>query len=186
LFTEHQRNAVIISNIGIAAMIWGIKRAIFVYGTWAVVKMYLIPWLAVTHWFVMITYLHHTDPDLPHYRKNAWNFQRGAAATVDRPFLGWQGRFFLHDVAHYHVIHHFFPKMPFCTLSFSVNVDALGSIDLIWHCVPDSGAEATEHLKAFIGDQYCYSDKPAFKALWDNYNNCQFVEDEGQLTSTIA
>jgi hypothetical protein len=25
---------------------------------------------------------------------------------VDRPVLGWQGRFFLHDVAHYHVIHH--------------------------------------------------------------------------------
>jgi hypothetical protein len=54
----------------------------------------------------MITYLHHTDPVLPHYRGKAWNFQRGAAATVDRPFLGWQGRFFLHDVAHYHVIHH--------------------------------------------------------------------------------
>jgi fatty acid desaturase len=96
-------------------MIWGVKRAISLYGASAVVKYYFVPWLAVSHWFVMITYLHHTDPDLPHYRKNAWNFQRGAAATVDRPFLGWQGRFFLHDVAHYHVIHHFFPKMPFCT-----------------------------------------------------------------------
>ncbi len=62
----------------------------------------------------MITYLHHTDPNLPHYRHPEWNFQRGAAATVDRNFLGWMGRFFLHDVAHYHVIHHFFPKMPFC------------------------------------------------------------------------
>ena len=90
----------------------------------------------------MITYLHHTDPILPHYRGREWNFQRGAAATVDRNFLGWQGRFFLHDVAHYHVIHHvgiflsaeplkdppphfiffffrkFFPKMPFCKKSF--------------------------------------------------------------------
>lgn len=55
---------------------------------------------------IMITYLHHTDPILPHYRGKEWNFQRGAAATVDRDFLGWQGRFFLHDVAHYHVIHH--------------------------------------------------------------------------------
>ena len=54
----------------------------------------------------MITYLHHTTPDLPHYRGKEWNFQRGAAATVDRPFLGWQGRFFLHDVAHFHVVHH--------------------------------------------------------------------------------
>jgi len=37
---------------------------------------------------------------LPHYRKNEWSFQRGAAATVDRNFLGWQGRFFLHDGKH--------------------------------------------------------------------------------------
>ena len=54
----------------------------------------------------MITYLQHTDVQLPHYRESEWNFQRGAAATADRDFLGWQGRFFLHDVAHYHVIHH--------------------------------------------------------------------------------
>ena len=66
----------------------------------------------------MITYLHHTDPELPHYRQPEWNFQRGAAATVDRDFLGWMGRFFLHDVAHYHVVHHFFPKMPFCQSRF--------------------------------------------------------------------
>lgn len=64
----------------------------------------------------MITYLHHTDMELPHYRNGQWNFQRGAAATVDRNFLGAQGRFFLHDVAHFHVIHHFFPMMPFCEL----------------------------------------------------------------------
>ena len=59
----------------------------------------------------MITYLHHTDPALPHYRGEAWNYQRGAAATVDRDFLGWQGRFFLHDVAHFHVIHHVSPDV---------------------------------------------------------------------------
>jgi fatty acid desaturase len=73
---------------------------------------------------IMITYLHHTDPTLPHYRGKEWNFQRGAAATVDRPFLGWQGRFFLHDVAHYHVVHHFFPKMPFC-VCFSTVKDSI-------------------------------------------------------------
>ncbi len=72
----------------------------------------------------MITYLHHTDPELPHYRQPEWNFQRDAAATVDRDFLGWMGRFFLHDVAHYHVVHHFFPKMPFCqsAVSFSLSL----------------------------------------------------------------
>lgn len=43
----------------------------------------------------------------------------------------------------------------------------------------DHGPEATKYLKEFIGDHYRYSDKPVFKALWDTYNECQFVEDEG-------
>ncbi|KAG6872701.1 hypothetical protein C0995_007369 [Termitomyces sp. Mi166 len=158
LFTKAQRNAVIVSNVGIAAMVWAVSHACITHGTANVIKYYGIPWLEVTHWFIMITYLHHTDPTLPHYRNKEWNFQRGAAATIDRNFLGWQGRFFLHDVAHYHVIHHFFPKMPF------------------YH-----GYEATQHLRAFIGDHYAYSNKPAFQALWESYNKCQFVENEGDV-----
>ncbi|KAF4622605.1 hypothetical protein D9613_009008 [Agrocybe pediades] len=158
LFTKEQRNAVIMSNIGIAAMVWGVVHASSIYGAAEVIKYYGIPWLEVSHWFIMITYLHHTDPVLPHYRGKEWNFQRGAAATVDRDVLGWQGRFFLHDVAHFHVIHHFFPKMPF------------------YH-----GPEATQHLKAFIGDHYQSSTTNCFKALWESYNRCQFVENEGDV-----
>ena len=45
--------------------------------------------------------------------------------------------------------------------------------------ITDHGAEATRHLQAFLGEHYHYSEKPVFKALWDNYNDCQFVEDEG-------
>ncbi|KAJ7111302.1 fatty acid desaturase-domain-containing protein [Mycena epipterygia] len=158
LFTTAQRRAVIISNLGLLVMVVAVQKAVSIYGAAQVFKYYGIPWLAVTHWFIMITYLHHTDPAIPHFRRKAWNFQRGAAATVDRSFLGWQGNFFLHSVARYHVIHHFFPKMPF------------------YH-----GKEATDALKAFIGDYYTFSDKPVFKALWDNYNACQFVEDEGDI-----
>ena len=46
----------------------------------------------------MITFLHHSDPTIPHFRKEEWSFLRGAAATVDRPTLGWIGRFFFHNV----------------------------------------------------------------------------------------
>ncbi|KAH9848684.1 linoleoyl phosphatidylcholine delta-12 acetylenase [Lenzites betulinus] len=158
LFTKEQRNVVLLSNVGILAIASLVRLACKTWGAAAVIKYYGIPWLCVTHWFIMITYLHHTDPALPHYRQAEWNFQRGAAATVDRNFLGWMGRFFLHDVARYHVIHHFFPKMPF------------------YH-----GAEATKHLRAFLGEHYHYSEKPVFKALWDNYNDCQFVEDRGDV-----
>jgi hypothetical protein len=53
----------------------------------------------------MFTYLHHSDPTIPHYRKAEWSFLRGAAATVDRPLLGWMGRFFFHNISHDHVAH---------------------------------------------------------------------------------
>ena len=49
----------------------------------------------------------------------------------------------------------------------------------------DHGAEATQYLRAFIGEHYHYSEKPVFKALWDNYNECQFVEDTGNVARTI-
>ncbi|KAF5337898.1 hypothetical protein D9757_015100 [Collybiopsis confluens] len=154
LFTKSQRGIVMISNAGIAFMIWAVWKSCQVFGAADTLQVLRLPVAPV----IMITYLHHTDPIMPHYRGKEWNFQRGAAATVDRPFLGWQGRFFLHDVAHFHVIHHFFPKMPF------------------YH-----GPEGTEYLKAFIGEHYNYSEAPVFKALWDNYNECQFVEDDGDV-----
>ncbi|KAG5635212.1 hypothetical protein H0H81_012028 [Sphagnurus paluster] len=121
LFTKAQRNAVIMSNIGIATMVWGISYATSVYGFAEVVKYYAIPWLEVSHWFIMITYLHHTDPRIPHYRGKQWNFQR------------------------------------------------------------DHGFEATQHLKAFIGEHYASSTQNSFKALWDSYNRCQFVENDGDV-----
>ncbi|KAI0827411.1 fatty acid desaturase-domain-containing protein [Trametes gibbosa] len=158
IFDPSQRKAVIASNLGListgALVAYGCSR----YGALAVAMYYGIPWLLVTHWFVMITYLHHTDPALPHYRQRVWNFQSGAAATVDREFLGWQGRFFLHDVAHYHVVHHFFPRLP-------------------WY----NGEEATTHLARAMGPYYRRSNKPVFRALWDNYNFCQFVDNEGDM-----
>ncbi|KAJ7429675.1 fatty acid desaturase-domain-containing protein [Mycena galericulata] len=159
LFAPNQRNAVILSDIGLGASACILTYAVSLFGLAAVFKLYLLPWLIVTHWFVMITYLQHTDPKAPHFRGSAWSFQRGAAATIDRPnFLGWQGRFFLHHVAQFHTIHHYFPKIPF------------------YH-----GPAATLHLKSFLGQHYISSDTPAFQALWENYNICQFVEDTGDV-----
>lgn len=126
----------------------------------------------------MITYLQHTDPQIPRYRKGAWTFPRGAASTFDRDFLGWQGRFFFHGVAHYHVIHHYFPQMPFCACTTSsIHIDPGCCLCLLG--VLDHGEEATTYLKAKIGEHYNYSNEPVFKKLWENYNFCQFVEDEG-------
>ncbi|KAG6821135.1 hypothetical protein H0H93_006474 [Arthromyces matolae] len=121
LFKPEQRNAIIISNIALTAML----SAMAYVGPTLVLKYYLVPYLLLHSTYltdinnstpsriVMFTYLHHSDPSIPHYRKAEWSFLRGAAATVDRPLLGWCGRFFFHNISHDHVAHHFFIKAPF-------------------------------------------------------------------------
>ena len=61
---------------------------------------------------VAITYLQHTDPSLPHYTEEEWNFVRGASATIDREF-GFIGRHLLHGIIETHVLHHYVSSIPF-------------------------------------------------------------------------
>lgn len=59
----------------------------------------------------MITYLHHTHPNLPKYTAESWTFVRGATATMDRDF-GIAGTHFLHNISSDHVTHHLFSRIP--------------------------------------------------------------------------
>lgn len=68
----------------------------------------------------------------------------------------------------------FFPKIPFCEPSFIAAAN-------VSEKTLDNGEEATQHLKAFIGEHYNFSDKPVFRSLWDNYNDCQFVDNAGMF-----
>lgn len=134
--------------------------------------LHTIPWVLNSHWLTMMVYLHHTHPSIPHYRapegKKATGLALlGALSTIDRPFLGWQGRWFLHDISHFHVVHHLFPKMP-------------------WYHTET----ATTYLRSVIKDYneekegegwYRYAGEGAFVALWECYKACQFVEDEGTV-----
>ena len=38
-----------------------------------------------------------------------------------------------------------------------------------------------KYVKARIGRDYRYSAKPVLRALWDNYNECQYVDDTGEF-----
>ncbi len=98
LFLHDQRWAVILSDLGILLTACIVRYASIRFGGWQVFRLYGIPCLMVSHWVTMIVFLQHTDMELPHYRRSAWNFSRGALSTMDRDFLGWQGRFFLHNV----------------------------------------------------------------------------------------
>ncbi|KIY48087.1 hypothetical protein FISHEDRAFT_44005 [Fistulina hepatica ATCC 64428] len=158
LFTKAQRNLVLMSDAGLLVVFYATYLGFQKYGLAEVTKYYLVPVFEVSQWFIMITYLHHTAPYMPHYRNKEWNFQRGAAGTVDRDFLGWQGTFFLHNMAHFHVVHHFFPKMPFF-----------------------NGPEGTKALKALIGEHYHRSENFSFPELYDTFKKCRFVENDGDV-----
>jgi omega-6 fatty acid desaturase (delta-12 desaturase) len=68
---------------------------------------------------VLITFLQHTDPILPHYRADEFTFPRGALSTLDRRLLGglgnlagWIGETTTHGISETHVLHHVSSKIP--------------------------------------------------------------------------
>ena len=125
LFKPHERNGIIASNIGLTVMASILYLWTQQVGLGYFFKLYFVPylvshwfetlwmyndsgWQLSNHWIVMLTYLHHSDPTIAHYRNKQWSFLRGAISTVDRPLLGWAGRFFLHNVSHDHVRKNYF------------------------------------------------------------------------------
>jgi len=108
LFRAEESGMILLSDLGIGFMVAALWYMCQMYGWQATLLLYFQPYLWVNHWIVAITYLHHTHPDVPKYDNEAWTFIKGATATIDRE-IGWGARFFMHNVAEYHVIHHIFP-----------------------------------------------------------------------------
>jgi omega-6 fatty acid desaturase (delta-12 desaturase) len=149
---------IIWSDIGIALVIGTMTYWANVRGWQEMVAMWMIPYMWVNQWLVLITFLQHTDPLIPHYSAGAWTFPRGALTTVDRNVLGFVGPYLQHGISETHVAHHISSKIPHYNA---------------W--------EATEALKKFLGDAYVYSNENVFVSLWKNFHSCQFVEDTGDI-----
>ena len=156
IFDKRHAGQIIMSDIGLAITAsvltyWGMQR-----GLGEVVRYYFIPYLIVNHHLVLITFLQHTDPMLPHYRKGEWNFQRGALCTIDRNLGGALGAYIFHGICETHVAHHICSKIPH------------------YHAW-----EVTEVLKGILGEHYMKSDDNMYYSLYNNYSQCKFVEDTG-------
>ncbi|KZT10498.1 uncharacterized protein LAESUDRAFT_427677 [Laetiporus sulphureus 93-53] len=158
LFRSDQRLGIFLSDVGLVGMSTILFYATKMYGIKAFFTYYFIPLVLCNHWIVMLTYLHHSDPTIPHYRKQEWSWVRGAAATVDRPLLGWAGRFFLHNVSHDHVAHHFFSYAPFY-----------------------NQPEITKCVRKVLREHYNYDSTNTFYALFRSFTECVFIEDEGTI-----
>jgi omega-6 fatty acid desaturase (delta-12 desaturase) len=154
MFDKRHHWQIIASDVGLVIALSALTMWVRATSFWNVVCYYGIPYLFTNHWLVLITYLQHTDPELPHYRAGEWNFQRGALCTKDRHVFD----FFTHDISSTHVLHHLSSHIPH------------------YHA-----HEATEALKKVLGEHYAYTDENCFVSLWKNYRACRFVDDEGEV-----
>ena len=92
--------------VGWAAVLW---QYMLTAGFLKLLIHYIIPDIIFGSYTVIITFLHHTDEDVPWYDDSLWDYVRGQLSSVDR-YYGW-----CHDIIHNigtHQIHHLFTKVP--------------------------------------------------------------------------
>jgi omega-6 fatty acid desaturase (delta-12 desaturase) len=73
--------------------------------------VYIGPYLVTNAWLTIVTFLQHTDADVPHYDDTAWTWLKGAFATVDRTYPACVDAL-QHYIGSTHVIHHLFSDLP--------------------------------------------------------------------------
>uniref|UniRef100_A0A7S1UJI0 SAP domain-containing protein n=2 Tax=Phaeomonas parva TaxID=124430 RepID=A0A7S1UJI0_9STRA len=157
LFAPEEYFDIVSSDVGVLLTVAGLGYAVHTFGALAVLKYYWVPYMWVNNWLVMITFLQHTDVFMPHYRKDEWNWLRGALCTVDRSFTPVLNHLF-HHITDTHVCHHLFHTMPF------------------YHA-----QEASKHIKEVLGPYYMKDDTFFLKALWRSMSTCRFVPNEGNI-----
>ncbi|KAI3742344.1 hypothetical protein L1987_60024 [Smallanthus sonchifolius] len=153
IFTERERIHVLVSDLGLLAVLYAIKLLVAAKGAVWVACMYGVPVLGVSVFFVLITYLHHTHLSLPHYDSTEWNWIKGALSTIDRDF-GFLNRV-LHDVTHTHVLHHLISYIPH------------------YHA-----KEARDAIIPILGEYYKIDRTPIFKAMWREAKECIYIEPD--------
>ncbi|EKM79425.1 hypothetical protein AGABI1DRAFT_113988 [Agaricus bisporus var. burnettii JB137-S8] len=167
MFKSHQYWQIVWSNAGVVLWLAVIASMASRFGVWQVLTVYVVPYLWVNHWLVLITFLQHTDPVLPHYRAPQFTFPRGALATLDRNVLGdlgsimgWIGAHATHGISETHVLHHVSSKIPHYNA---------------W--------EASDALKKFLRSRGIVLEGApgGWSEVVRVFKECKFVEDEGDV-----
>lgn len=151
MFSERDYWDIVVSDIGVLAAFGGLGICIYKFGFANVGKYYFMPYMIVNMWLVLITYLQHSDPAIPHYTPKMFNFVRGALCSVDRDYGVYNHLH--HHIGDTHVAHHLFSQMPF------------------YHA-----QEATEAIKKVLGDYYCHDETNVWQAVRRSWAYCKFVD----------
>lgn len=121
----------------------------------------------MNHWLVLITFLQHTDPLVPHYRAPEFTFPRGALSTLDRSLLGdlgapfaWLGAHATHGISETHVLHHVCSKIP--------HYNAWEAADALRKVTDRAGLD----LQGAPG---------GWAEMYRVFRECRFVEDDGAV-----
>ena len=153
LFRPSEKWDVITSTVACSLMILLLGFLTYQWGALWLLKYYLGPYVVFVMWLDFVTFLHHTDPEIPWYRGEDWYFLKGALSTIDHDYG------FINEIHHNigtHVVHHIFHTIPHYNLK-----------------------TATEAVKPLLGEYYRKSDRPIWSAFWRAYNSCYFVANEG-------
>nr|GME08692.1 delta(12)-fatty-acid desaturase FAD2-like [Ipomoea batatas] len=161
IYSDRERIQIFISDTGIFAATYVLYKLAAAKGLAWVVCVYGVPLLIVNGFLVLITYLQHTHPALPHYNSSEWDWLRGALSTVDRDY-GILNKVF-HNITDTHVAHHLFSTMPH------------------YHAM-----EATKAIKPILGEYYQFDGTPIFAAMFREAKECIYVEpDEGDKNKGV-
>ena len=153
LFKPSEKWGVITSTICCLLMVGLLGFLTYEWGVMWLVKYYLGPYVVFVIWLDLVTFLHHTDPDIPWYRGEDWYFLKGALSTIDRDY-GLINN--IHHNIGTHVVHHLFLSIPHYHLQ-----------------------AATEAIKPILGDYYRKSERSIWDAFWRSQKTCYFVPDSG-------
>ncbi|KAH9326689.1 hypothetical protein KI387_006867 [Taxus chinensis] len=160
IYNNRERLQIFASDIGVLGAAYSLYLLGSALGLVWMIKIYGIPLLIVNAFLVLITYLQHTHPALPHYDNSEWEWLRGALATVDRDY-GILNHVF-HHITDTHIAHHLFSTMP--------HYNAM---------------EATKAIKPILGSYYHYDGTPVYKAVWREFRDCVYVEPDTPQQSGI-
>ncbi len=153
LFSKGDRYKVVASSFFWG--LWFVALTLFGlnFGFWNLFTYYIAPYSVFVVWLSVVTYLHHTAPEVPWYRGKSWDYVKGALSTVDRTYGIFEP---IHHNIGTHTVHHLFPKIPHYNL-----------------------LSANAHLKEIVPDLK-FESKSVLKAVLNSSANCKFVSDEGE------
>lgn len=154
LFRPSEKWDVITSTTYIALFVGFLAWIGFAAGPLFLFNYYIMPYLVFVVWLDLVTFLHHTEADIPWYRNDSWYFLKGAISTIDRDYGIFNS---IHHNIGTHVAHHVFLNMPHYYLK-----------------------DATAAIKPIMGDYFRESKESIWVSLWNSASACIYVPNEGQ------